>query len=183
MKLHLILGPMKSGKSLRLISCFRALQKNNIPFSLFQPLRNVRDDLIVSREGVYMKAKKIKSLFEIPKMKGAIIGLDEIHMFEPDDYKAVKDMMEDNMTIVASGLDKDYRGQTFLIIKNLLTLNPEKVEYRKSLCEKCGSRKAVYTQIFKDSNPILRGLPSVVPDDGTYVYKPVCAACFAAEGR
>jgi len=181
MKLHLILGPMKSGKSLRLISYFKELRKNGLPFSLFQPLRNVRDDRITSREGISMKAKKIKSLFEIQKSAGITVGLDEVHMFEPDDYRAVKSLLQNNVAVVASGLDKDYRGKTFDIIEKLLGLEPETVEYRKSICERCGSRKAVYTQIFKDGKPVLKGLPPVVPEDGTYAYQPVCASCFITE--
>jgi thymidine kinase len=178
MKLHLILGPMKSGKSLKLIAYFQKLQKKGSPFSLFQPLKNVRDDNINSRDGISMKAAKIKSLFEIPKSAGTTVGLDEVHMFEPGDYRAVKSLLQESVTVVASGLDKDYRGKTFTIVENLLRLEPERVEYRKSICERCGNREAVYTQIFKDGKPVLKGLPPVVPDDGTYIYKPVCASCF-----
>ena len=66
----------------------------------------------------------------------------------------------------------------FLIVRKLLDLKPGRVEYKEALCEICWKAKAIYTQIFKDKEFILDGLPPVVPDDGTYIYKPVCKNCF-----
>ncbi len=178
MDLTLILGPMKSGKSLELIEYFFNIQKKNIPFKLYQPLKNVRDKHINSRAGLFIKAEKIKDLFEIKEGNAKIIGIDEIHMFKKEEVKAIERLLEKRIKVIAAGLDRDYKGEIFSIIKQLLKLNPDKVEFKKSICEICGKSEAVYTQIYKDNKPILDGLPPCVPDDGTYQYKPVCANCF-----
>ena len=178
MELTLILGPVKSGKSFELINYFISLEKENISFRLYQSLRNVRDKKICSRNGIEIEAKKVNSLSEIEKENVEVIGIDEIHMFSVEDVEVIEDLLNRGIRVIISGLDADYRGQEFSIIRKLLGLEPKRVEYKKAICEICGESKAIYTQIYKDAEPILDGLPSVVPDDGTYIYKPVCENCF-----
>lgn len=180
MDLILILGPMKSGKSFDLISEFSALQYTNISFGLYQSSLNVRDEAIWSRNGNTLKAKKIKTLFEIVESDNEIVGIDEIHMFSPDDAMAVRTLLLKKRKVIVSGIDTDYKGEMFKIIKNLLELGPKEVRYKRAACEICRKPNAIYTQIFKNGKPILEGVPLVVPDDGTYTYMPVCRECFSS---
>jgi len=178
MGLTLILGPMKSGKSLELISYFAPLRYTNISFGLFQSARNVRDKNVWTRDGLQLEAKKIESLSEILDDNYQIVGIDEIHMFPADEAWVLDKILKRGCRLIVSGLDTDYRGKMFDIIKKVLELGPSEVRYRKAVCEICKNPNAVYTQLLKDDSPILEGLPSVLPEDGTYGYKVVCRSCF-----
>ena len=172
---------MKSGKSLELINTFAPLKNTNTRFVLFQPSKNTRNEKIWSRSGAALEAEKIDSLFEILDRDLDIIGIDEVNMFEQEDAEAIKKILEKGTKVIAAGLDMDYKGKMFPIAQRLLELGPENIKYKKAVCEICKSPDAIYSQIYKGSNPVLRGLPSVLPDDGTYVYKPVCGDCFIKE--
>lgn len=177
-KLTLILGPMKSGKSFDLISYFAPLAYSKIPHALYQPACNVRDTHISSRNGTTLRAKKIRSLKDIKKGRCKVIGIDESHMFDPDDIDAVRTLLKNKVEIVACGLDTDYRGTLFPIIAAFMSLGPDTVIFKKAACDLCRSPRAIYTQVSTSKGPVLDGLPSVLPDDGTYLYTSVCRNCF-----
>ena len=178
MELILILGPMKSGKSFVLISYFMPLTYTNINFSLYQPIKNKREDDVWSRNGVSIKAEKINSLKEILNNKDKIIGIDEIHMFPPEDVMVISELLEKKKKIIVSGLDMDYKGNMFPVVKKLFELGPKEVKYKRAVCEICKKPEAIYTQIYKNNKPVLNGLPSVFSDNGKYTYAPVCRNCF-----
>ena len=178
MELTLVLGPMKSGKSFEMISHFMPLGYTDISFGIYQPIKNIRDENTWSRSGLSVKAKKIQTLYDILENNEAIVGIDEIHMFEESDAKAVSALLKNNVKVFASGLDMDYRGKMFPIIKRLFELGPQKVNYKRAVCEICKKPQAVYTQIYQNGVPITNGVPSIIPEDGTYEYRPVCQNCF-----
>ena len=171
---------MKSGKSFDLISYFAPLQYTDIPHVLFQPARNVRDEHISSRNGVIIKAQKVNTLREALDKNFAIVGIDEAHMFDPEDVGVVAALLKNGVKVVAAGLDIDYRGKMFEIIKGLLELGPKEVRYKRAVCEVCRQPAAMHTQIFNNGAAVTEGVPSVIPDDGTFTYKPVCRNCFVA---
>jgi thymidine kinase len=178
MELILILGPMKSGKSFELISYFMPLKYTNIKFNLYQPIKNKRDEDVWSRNGVSIKASKIRSLKEVLDKKDKVIGIDEIHMFSDKEVEVIEELLKKGKKVIVSGLDLDYKGKMFPIIKRLFELAPRKVKYKRAVCELCKNPEAIYTQIFKNNKPVTRGLPSVVPEDGKFTYVPVCRDCF-----
>lgn len=181
MEFILILGPMKSGKSFDLINYFSPLKYTNESFALYQPERNVRDEGICSRDGIQLDAKKVPNLKKALEDNFSVVGIDEMHMFDKEDILIVKKLLQKGVKVIISGLDTDYRGKMFDVIKKLLELGPSEVRYKRAVCENCKKHNAVYTQIFKDSTPVTRGLPPVCPDDGTFVYKTVCRNCFITE--
>jgi len=180
MELTLILGPMKSGKSFDLISYFAPLKYTNKKHALFQSSRNVRDGQIESRNGVLLKAQKVNSFEDILGEDYEVIGIDEIHMFKPEEVNSIKKLIHQGTKVVAAGLDMDYKGELFEIVKKLLELGPVEVKHRRAVCEDCHEHNAVYTQVYENSDPITQGMPSVIPDDGTYTYAPVCRHCFVS---
>ena len=178
MELTLILGPMKSGKSFELISHFASLRYADINFALYQSARNVRNESIWSRNGISLQAKKVTGLAESLNNGLKVVGIDEVHMFGNKEAAVVEQLLKKGVRVIASGLDTDYRGEMFPIIKELLSLGPREVKYRRAVCEVCKSTEAVYTQVFRNGLPVLEGLPPVIPEDGRFEYKPVCRKCF-----
>jgi len=85
MELILILGPMKSGKSFELISYFMLLQYADIPFKVLQSAKNVRDQSVWSRNGVFLQAEKATDLREALEGNLKVVGIDEVHMFAESD--------------------------------------------------------------------------------------------------
>ncbi len=178
MELTLILGPMKSGKSYDLISYFAPLRYTNIPHVLYQSKRNVRDEHITSRNGVALAAQKITDLREALAGDWRVVGIDETHMFPASTVEVVEELLKKGVKVIVSGLDLDYRGHMFEIIKGLLELGPKEVRYKRAVCERCKNPEAIYTQVLKMGEPIVADLPPVLPDDGTYTYMTTCRNCF-----
>ena len=178
MDLTLILGPMKSGKSFDLISYFAPLKYTDIPHILYQSARNVRDEHISSRNGVIIESKKVNSLADALENNFAVVGIDELHMFDPADVAVVAELLKRGVKVVAAGLDTDYRGRMFEVIRGLLELGPKEVKHKRAVCELCRQPIAVYSQVFNKGLPITGGMPPVIPDDGTFTYQPVCRNCF-----
>ncbi len=175
--LVLILGPMKSGKSYDLISHFAPLKYTNIPHALYQCARHVREDKVLSRNGSGLEATKILSLKEIPLDSYKVIGIDEVHMFPPEEVSAVDNLLKRGVKVIISGLDLDSRGLMFEMVKRIYELGPKEVRYKWAVCEQCKNPTATHTQILSNGTP-LTDAPSVLPDDGTYTYMAVCRNCF-----
>ena len=178
MELILILGPMKSGKSLELISHFAPLKYTDIPFALFQPAKNVRDEHIWARDGITLEAKKVDTLAGVIEDRVQVVGIDEMHMFEEKEADVIGQLLKMRKNVIISALDTDYQGKMFGIIKKLLELGPKEIKCKRAVCEKCKKPDAIYTQVLKGNEPIVGGMPPVIPDDGTYAYKPACRMCF-----
>lgn len=178
MELILILGPMKSGKSLELIGHFAPLKYTDIPFALYQHAKNVRDEHIWARDGVTLEARKVDTLEGALQSGAKVVGVDEMHMFDEQEADVVEELLKRGTRVIVSGLDTDYQGRMFGIIRRLLELGPKGIKFKRAVCEKCKSPEAIYTQVLEGDEPLVEGMPSVIPDDGTYVYKPVCRVCF-----
>ena len=178
MSLILILGPMKSGKSFDLINYFLPIKEAGIKHALFQHKANIRNEHIQSRAGLHIEAKKVTDLSEILNGEFDVVGIDEIHFFDEDQAYIIAELLKKVTKVVISGLNLDYRGEIFPIVKKLMKMSPEKVLIKKSICDICGSADAEYTQISDKNGPIMDGLPESVPEDGTYIYKAVCRNCF-----
>ncbi len=180
MNLTLILGPMKSGKSFDLISHFSPLPYTDTKFALYQPVRNVRDAKIESRSGLSLEAKKVSTLASLVDDTHDVVGIDEMHMFAKEDVRHIRDLLVRGTHVVVSGLDTDYKGAMFDTIKALFELGPTTVTYKRAVCARCRDFSAIHTQVYNDGEPMGGGMPSVIPDDGTYTYEPVCRSCFVA---
>jgi len=172
---------MKSGKSLELISYFSFLTYTNQSFALYQPMRNVRDEQIHTRHGMQMEAKKVTTLAEALTAPEGIIGIDEMHMFPESEGVIVEQLLKQGKKVVVSSLDTDPYGRLFGVIRNLFELGPKEVRYRRAACECCRNPEAVYTQILQNGEPVTKGIPASVPDDGTFGYRSVCRHCFVKE--
>jgi len=179
----LILGPMKSGKSLELIAQVAPYEHTDKEVLYVQPEANTRDKGVQSRLGVNATALTVKSLSEINKPFD-VIGIDEIHMFDEDDAKVIDRWLRDDKNVIASGLDLDYRRKMLPIIIRLLEINPDKLIRKNAVCEICRTEvNAQFTQMLDDGEPVLGGRPIITIDDGKVEYQARCRDCFEFEGK
>jgi thymidine kinase len=177
MAFTLILGPMKSGKSLELIARVAPHEFAKHKVLYVQPVQNVRDQGICSRLGLSTASIAVGSLHDIAT-EFDVIGIDEIHMFGPADVRYLAGIIKAGKEVVASGLDLDYRGRMQPTIHLLMELKPDKLVLKLAVCDACNRYEAQFTQILHGDNLVLYGLPAIVPEDGTYDYQARCRTCF-----
>ena len=177
MPLTLIIGPMKSGKTLELFKIAKNYKNTKHNIGFYDPTINTRDKNITSRAGISIASKKIKRLADI-KNPPNIIVIDEIHMFDPKDILQIDKWLKDDHNVYLSGLDLDYRGKTQPTIIKILELKPDNIIIKKAICDVCKSSDAIYTQILKDNIPVKKGLPSVVPENNLMLFQARCRRCF-----
>ncbi|WP_432831307.1 thymidine kinase [Dactylosporangium sp. CA-092794] len=185
MDLTVILGPMKSGKSLELVSLLSPLQFTDVRHRVFQSARHVRDAGVVSRSGAALATVKVTTLAGALDEELDVVGVDEVHMFATADMVVVRRLLARGTRVVAAGIDLDHRGELFAPVRALLELGPAAVTYRRAVCDRCRSFSAVYTQVLEHGEPMIRELaPSTaLPDDGTYTYEARCRDCVVLPGQ
>ena len=177
MGLTLIIGPMKSGKSLELIARVAPYEFANKKVLYVKSSKDVRDQGITSRAGINTKAVHVSSLSEV-KNHVDVIGIDEVHMFDEDDAKYIDEWLNNGKEVFASGLDLDYSATITPMVRRLVELKPELILTKTAVCEACHEYRALFTQIIHKGKPVLGGLPPIVPEDGTYIYQARCRNCY-----
>lgn len=173
----LILGPMKSGKTLELIARVAPYEFADQRVLYVQSAHNVRDDGICSRLGLNTKAIRVNSLTEI-KQDFDVMGVDESLMFPTSDLPLIEKWLAQGKTLFFSSLDLDYRAKMPEIIKDLVELKPDQIIYKTAVCDVCKQYDARFSQILHNGELVLEGLPTVTPEDGTYEYQARCRKCF-----
>lgn len=168
---------MKSGKSLELIARVAPYEFANREVLYIQPEANVRDKGIVSRIGINTTAITVKSLKDVTPLFD-VIGIDEIHMFNPKEVPIIERWINEGKSVFVTGLDLDYRGKMPPIITKLMEVKPEHLIFKIAVCDICKKYEAQFTQILHKGEPVLAGLPVIVPEDGTYEYQARCRDCF-----
>jgi thymidine kinase len=176
---------MASGKSRTLITELERYEIANKNVIAIQPELNVRDTGVASRNGLSRSAISLGKLsmysdvFNLQTVD--VIGVDEAFMFSDvaDTRDTVVHWLSQKKIVVAAALDITAMGNMPETIVGLLELAPD-VKYERAVCTTCDEMDARYTLIYEteSGNPIRTGLPAVVPDDGTYEYRPVCRCCF-----
>lgn len=178
MQLTLITGPIKSAKSLELITQATPYEIAGRRVLYVHPKRNVRDKIVRSRIGLSKPSVKVDHLKDISQGFD-VLAIDEAHMFDTaEDIKALKAWLLEGKTLIISGLDMDYSGKIMKAVSGILQLAPDTHIHKNSVCEVCQSLRGTHTQIISKGKVIKKGLPQVVPEDGTYVYRAVCRTCF-----
>lgn len=167
---------MKSGKSLELLSRVAPYEYADKVVKYVTPDKNTRDEGIWSRMGLVSDAEKVSSLAYLDD-NFDVIAIDEVHMFSPLEANRIWHWLLADKTVIISGLDLDYKADIPPIIERLYKFKPDEIIMKKAVCDNCKLYDAQYTRIFKDGRMIKDGVPTIVPDDGTYEYQARCRRC------
>ncbi|PIS28008.1 MAG: thymidine kinase, partial [Candidatus Marinimicrobia bacterium CG08_land_8_20_14_0_20_45_22] len=98
-----------------------------------------------------------------------VLGIDEAQFFDNTLVGVCRKLAEMGRRVIVAGLDKDYRGEPFEPIPQLLC-EAEYITKTLAICMKCGG-PANYTQrLTKSSERVLLG--------ATDTYEARCRACF-----
>lgn len=151
MGVHLIIGPMFSGKTTELVN--RAQQRTDA--ILVKPSVDTRysNDRIQTHDGTSLKSLSINYLTRSKLPETYPLYIDEGHLF-PDCIEFVNQrMLKQDITI--STLNATYEQQTISIVSELLPY-VETINYKTALCDMC-HQTAQCTIKHPDTDKIIGG--------------------------
>ena len=171
--LHVVVGPMFSGKTSHLIKMQRYYKGLGEDVLVVKPQRDTRysEDQVISHEGKAVGALATELLSSLDRHKVYLI--DEIQ-FYPDTLEFVLRALDSGSVVWAYGLDGDYQRQAFPAV-NALYPHAYSIKKLSGVCD-CGGA-AIYSQRLPEfvnpHNPIGQILIG-----GADKYKSVCFSCF-----
>jgi thymidine kinase len=177
-KLTVITGCMFSGKTTRLITLAQQAKENGKRIEIFYPEIDTRytKNYITSHDMVQLPSTPIPITTNLIRGEGKdIVFLDEIHFFKDSIIAAIKDTLSKGIAVTVSGLDTDFRGNPFLLTKQLQD-NADEVIYVKAICVVCQKEATRSQRVIgdhfakKDDKTIVIG--------GEDMYEARCVDCF-----
>ena len=146
--IEVICGPMFSGKTEELIRRLVRAQYAKQNVAIFKPKIDNRysNDYIVSHNKRKIKSIILESSNEIYsyKDKADVFGIDEAQFFDEEIIRISNKLAKLGKRVVIAGLDKDYSGNAFGPIKQLM-IDAEYVYKVNAICMSCGD-PASFTQ-------------------------------------
>jgi thymidine kinase len=171
-------GSMFSGKTTSLWRELYRMKIANYKIAAFKPAVDDRDDekKIVSHDNLELDAIKVADLNEVRdyanKNELNAIGIDELQFFPNDPTEVIdifNELMKNNITIVVSGLDMDYKTRPFEIIKEIMPIADELIKHH-AICANCGEDAWASYRKSTDESRIQIGSKDK--------YEPLCRQCY-----
>lgn len=177
--LEVISGCMFAGKTEELIRRINVLSYAKKNIIVFKPKIDNRysDTEIVSHSGVKVPCLVIEKAQEILnriKSDTDVVAIDEVQFFDQEVVCVCEYLADKGIRVIVAGLDKDFRGEPFGIMPELLT-RAEFVTKLTSVCTKCGA-PATRTQRLVNGKPASFN-DSIVLVGAVEHYEPRCRHC------
>jgi thymidine kinase len=172
--LEIILGPMFSSKTSRLIEVYKQCIFCNIPVTVFNHIldRRYHTTLLSNHDNVMVPCVQLGELKDqwLNEGKNSDVILINEGQFFPDLVDAVKQMLDLKKKIFVCGLDGDFERKKFGQILDLIPLCDE-VSKQHSLCSLCkdGSAAIFSMRLTEEKQQTLVGSSN---------YIPVCRSCY-----
>jgi thymidine kinase len=171
--LELIIGPMFSGKTSRLVDIYKQCQFCNISVSVINHSIDTRyhDTMLSTHDKVMIPCIKAKYITDIldTLANSQVIIINEGQFFD-DLYTTVVSLLNQGKKIYVGGLDGDFERKRFGQILDLIPLC-DKVTKLTSLCSIC-----------KDGKPGIFSKRLTLETEqtivGSDIYIPVCRSCY-----
>lgn len=171
--IEVICGSMFSGKTEELIRRLRRAQIAKQNVAIFKPKIDVRysADHIVSHNQQKIPSIAVKHAEDILKKAGdaRVLGIDEAQFFDNSLVDVCKKLANAGRRVIVAGLDKDYRGEPFEPIPQMLC-EAEYITKTLAICMQCGNPASYTQRISPSSERVLLG--------ATDVYEARCRNCF-----
>lgn len=180
-KLILHTGSMFSGKTSSLEKDVKRFKIAGYKTIAFKPSVDTRysNSEIVSHDMTSMEAILVKDIDDIvdycKKILPDVIAIDELQFLEgniEDILYAINGFLDKDITVVLAGLDMDYTGQAFEIVKELMPVSDYLYKHH-AVCVRCGTDGWVSNRKTKDKERIIIG--------DTREYEPLCRRCYREE--
>jgi len=153
---EVIVGPMFSGKSDRLIYILRQAIYARHKVQAFKPIKDDRrgEDTINTYDGISFPATQVGSSEDIltslePGVD--VIGIDEGNFFDMNLTEVCKKLASSGKHVLIAGLHSDFRGEPFGPMADLL-VDADYVEKRHARCGTCGHAASRTQRIIRSPN-------------------------------
>jgi thymidine kinase len=180
--LHVICGPMFSGKSEELIRRLRRAtiaKQKVIAFKHSFDVLRAQAKQIVSHNGTIITAISTEDIQDIClnslEDSVQVVGIDEVQFFHSSIVSTIYELIEGGKTVVVAGLDLDFRGVPFAIMGTLLALADEVIKL-KAICTECGY-DAHFSQRLVDNMPARYNDP-IIKIGAQEAYQARCRQCY-----
>jgi len=171
-RIELILGPMFSGKSTRLIERIRKYtykEKKTIMIKYYADQRYSEKSEVVTHDLMKydsLNCKNLKDSIEVLK-KYDVIGIDEGQFF-PDLVEISEELALQKKIIIIAALNGDFRMEPFPVIAKIIS-KADKIKLLKAYCFNCHKDAKFSLRIVQSNEKVLIG--------SAESYKPVCREC------
>lgn len=177
--IEVISGCMFAGKTEELIRRINVLSYAKKNIIVFKPKIDNRysDSEIVSHSGAKVPCLVVEKAQDILKKIEAdieVVAIDEVQFFDKDIVEVCEYLADKGIRVMVAGLDKDFRGESFGVMPELLT-RAEFVTKLTAVCAKCGA-PATRTQRLVNGKPAGFEDP-IVMVGADESYEPRCRHC------
>jgi thymidine kinase len=183
--LEVIVGCMFAGKTEELIRRIKVLQFAKKKIVVIKPSIDNRysGDEIASHSGYRVKgvnASNAKDILNLINKDTEVVAIDEAQFFDKDLVKIVESLADRGIRVMVAGLDRDFRGEPFGVIPELLT-RAEFITKLSAVCSSCGN-PATRTQRLVNGKPASYNDPIVLVG-AAEAYEPRCRHCHDVPDR
>ena len=164
--LTVISGPMfsnKSGELLRLATVHRIAGRQVALFKHSLDDRYEGVERISTHGGLSMDAEPVSNSAEISLLAAGadVVAIDEAQFFDDGLGRVATDLVEEGMTVFVAGLDRNFKGQPFGPMAELMA-HADDVMKLRAVCMKCRSLEGTMTQRLIDGRPASRSSPIIL---------------------
>ncbi|APE73977.1 thymidine kinase [Spiroplasma citri] len=141
--IEVITGCMFAGKTEEFIRRLVRLSYAKFEIQVFKPTIDNRysENQVVSHSKKAVEAISVKDSDELLanlKTTTNVAGIDEVQFFDNNIVKIADSLADKGIIVIVNGLDKDFRGEAFTNIEQLMT-RAEEVKKLHAICVKCGN--------------------------------------------
>lgn len=177
--IEIIVGCMFAGKTEELIRRIRVLQFAKKNILVIKPKIDNRysEDEIASHSGYKVKSVNATCASDILRLvtkETEVVAIDEAQFFDKELVLVCEQLADQGKRVMVAGLDRDFRGEPFGVIPELLT-RAEFVTKLSAVCVKCGA-PATRTQRLVNGKPASYKDPIVLVG-ASESYEPRCRHC------
>ncbi len=182
-KLIIHTGSMFSGKTSSLEKDVKRFKIAGYTTLAFKPAVDTRytTSEITTHDKTSLEAMLINDIDELISLckeyNPDVVAIDEVQFLDggiENIVNGIKKMLENEITIILAGLDIDFSGQPFEVVKELMPLADYLTKHH-AVCVKCGTDAWVSHRKTKDRERVVIG--------ATKEYEPLCRKCFLKEKR
>lgn len=177
--IEVICGCMFAGKTEELIRRINVLSYARKNILVFKPKIDDRYSTteIASHAGSKLPCiviSEAKEILDHVNYDTDVVAIDEVQFFDEDVVDICEYLADSGLRVMVAGLDKDFRGEPFGVLPDLLT-RAEFVTKLTAVCAKCGA-PATRTQRIINGKPASFNDPIVLVG-AKEAYEPRCRHC------
>jgi thymidine kinase len=181
----LITGSMFAGKTEELIRLVRRAMHARRRVQVFKSALETRAEtaLIRTHDGIVFSATAVRDTAEMEALiepETDLVAIEEVQFFDEPVVDLCCRLADRGVTVIAAGLDQDFRGVPFGFMPRLLAL-AEDVYKLHAICKKCGA-DASRTQRLIDGRPASYHDP-IILIGAEESYEARCRACHEVKNR